>query len=273
MAIITISRQMGSLGMEIAQAVANRLNYQYVDKEKIGRALADCGLPKIEIEKLDEKNPPFWDSWLIDRKKFFRYIQRVIIDFAQKNNVVILGRGGQIILQGVPGVLKVRIIAPLDVRIRRIKEQDGVDEMQAVRRLKRNDQDSGGFIRSFFNVNWEDSSLYDLVINTQKLSVDTGMKLILESIQFSEIKEAEKRGEEKLADLVLFQKVESTLGRLAGMDSKDINIHVEEGVVTLEGTITSGAEKETCERAVAGIKGVKRVNNQLTVGQYYRQSA
>ena len=272
MSVITISRQLGSLGTEIAEAVANRLNYQYVDKEKIGRALADCGLPKIEIEKLDEKKPAFWDSWVTDRKKFFHYIQRVILDFAQKNNVVILGRGGQILLKGVPGVLNVRIIAPLDVRIRRIKEQDGVDEMQAVRRLKRNDQDSGGFIRSFFNVDWEDSSLYDLVINTQKLSLDTGMKLILESIQSAEIKEAEKRGEEKLADLVLFQKVESALGGLVGMGSIDMNIHVEEGVVTLEGTITSHVEKENCERAVMSIEGVKRLKNQLSVVRFYRHS-
>ena len=273
MSVITISRQLGSLGTEIAEAVANRLNYQYVDKEKIGRALADCGLPKIEIEKLDEKKPAFWDSWVTDRKKFFHYIQRVILDFAQKNNVVILGRGGQILLKGVPGVLNVRIIAPLDVRIRRIKEQDGVDEMQAVRRLKRNDQDSGGFIRSFFNVDWEDANLYDLVINTQKISVEAGVNLILEVNQSPAIQEGEEKGGQKLADLVLFQKVESTLGRLTGMSSRDMNIHVEEGVVTLEGTITSGTEKENCEKEVAGIEGVKRVNNRLTVAQYYRQSA
>ena len=113
MSVITISRQLGSLGTEIAQAVAVRFNYQYVDKEKIGKALADCGLPKIEIEKLDEKNPPFWDSWLIDRKRFFHYIQMVVYDFAQKNNVVIVGRGGQILLKDLPGVLNVRSHVPL----------------------------------------------------------------------------------------------------------------------------------------------------------------
>jgi len=269
MSVITVSRQLGSLGTEIAQAVAVRLNYQYVDKEKIGKALVDCGLPKIEIEKLDEKNPPFWDSWLIDRKRFFHYIQMVVFDFAQKNNVVIVGRGGQILLKDLPGVLNVRIMSPIDVRVRRIMEKDGVDEKQAVRLLRRNDQDSAGFIRSFFNMDWEDSNLYDLVINTQKLSVDTGVNMILESIESPEIKEGEKKGQEKLADLVLFQKVDSALMRIIGMGSRDMNIHVEEGVVTLEGTVTSSDNRENCERAVASIEGVKKVNNQLSVSIYY----
>ena len=131
MSVITVSRELGSQGIEIAQAVANRFNYQCVDKEKIGIALADCGLPQIEIEKLDEKKPSFWDSWTIDRNKFFHHLQMMIYEYAQKNNVVIVGRGGQILLKDLPGVLHVRVFAPFDVRIRRIMEQQGVKEKQA----------------------------------------------------------------------------------------------------------------------------------------------
>lgn len=273
MSVITISRQWGSLGTEIAQAVATRLNYEYVDKEKMESALAGCGLPKVQIEKLDEKKPGFWDSWVTDRKNFLHCVQKVVYDFAQKNNVVIVGRGGQVLLREVPGILNVRIIAPLDVRIRRVREQPGVDESQAIRRLKRSDQDSAGFIRAFFNVDWEDSDLYDLVINTQKISVNTGVNLILGSIQSPEIKEGEKGGERKLADLVLSQKVDFALRRMAGIGSTDIIIHVDEGVVTLEGNITSSTEKENCERTISNIGGVKRVENRLLVAQYYRHSA
>jgi hypothetical protein len=177
------------------------------------------------------------------------------------------------LLKGVPGVLNVRIVSPFDVRIRRIMEKEGMDERQAVRHLRRNDEDSAGFIRSFFNMDWEDSNLYDLVINTQKLSVDTGVDMILESIVSPEIKEGEKRGQEKLADLVLFQKVDSTLMRVIGMGSRDMSIHVEGGVVTLEGTVTSSVNKENCERAVASVEGVKKVNNQLSISFHYGYAA
>ena len=67
MSVITISRQLGSLGTEIAQAVAKKLTYEYMDKDKISESLADYGLPPPEVEKLDEKKPPFWDSLSIQR--------------------------------------------------------------------------------------------------------------------------------------------------------------------------------------------------------------
>ncbi len=267
MSVITVSRQLGSQGVEIARAVATRFDYQYVDKEKIGIALADRGLPKIEIEKFDEKKPPFWDSWTIERNKFFHHIKMLIYGFAQKNNVVIVGRGGQILLRDLPGVLHVRVIAPFDVRMRRIMERQGLKENQAIRLLRRSDEDSAGFIQSFFKVDWEDPSLYDLVINTQKLSVDSAIMMILEAIQAPEIKEGEKKTERKLADLILFQRVESTLMGLLGMGFTYINIDIEGGVVTLEGTVASGTDLANCERAVAGIEGVQEVNNHLSINR------
>ncbi|HSR10901.1 MAG TPA: cytidylate kinase family protein [Thermodesulfobacteriota bacterium] len=270
MSIITVSKQLGSLGTEIAQALAVRLNSEYVDKEKIGGALMDCGLEKIEIEKLDEKNPSFWESWSIDRKRFIHYLQRVIYDFAQKNDVVIVGRGGQVLLKDIPGVLKVRVTAPLEVRIRRIMERDRIDEKQALHCLKRNDQDSAGFIRSSFNVDWDDAALYDLVINTHQISIHTAVNLILNFLQSPEIKEDEEKGRAKLKDLALFQKVDSALMHTVGMSSVDFR--VDEGVVTLEGTVISNESKKNCERAVANIEGVTQVRNQLSVSMYYPYS-
>ncbi len=270
MPVITISRQLGSLGVEIAQAIASRFNYQYVDKETIGIALADSGLEKAEIEKLDEKKPSFWDSWAIDRNKFFHHIKMLIYDFAQKNNAVIVGRGGQVLLKDLPGVLHVRVIAPFDVRMRRIMEQQGLDEKHAFRLLRRSDEDSAGFIQSFFKVDWEDPSLYDLVINTQKISVDTAVMMTLEAIQAPEVKEGQRKTGKKLADLILFQKAEAALVSLLGMGFTYINIHAEEGVVTLDGTVASGPDIANCERAVASIEGVQKVNNRLSVTKVYR---
>jgi cytidylate kinase len=267
MSVITLSRQLGSQGVEIAKAIASRFNYQYVDKEKIGIALADRGLPRMEIEKLDEKKPSFWDSWAIDRNKFFHHLQMIIYGFAQKNNAVIVGRGGQILLKDLPGVLHVRVIAPFEVRIRRVMEQQRGKEKQAIRLLRHSDEDSAGFIRSFFNADWEDPRLYDLVINTQKLSVDSAVMMILEAIQAPEIKEGEKKTERKLADLILFQRVESTLMALLGVGFAYIYINVEEGVVILDGTVNSGTDLANCERAVASIEGVERVNNHLSVSR------
>ncbi len=269
MSVITISRQLGSLGTEIAQAVAKKLTYEYMDKDKISESLADYGLPPPEVEKLDEKRPPFWDSLSIQRGKYLHLVQALIYDFARKGNVVIVGRGGQVLLKDLPGVLHVRIIAPFDVRIQRIIDKGKGGEKQAAEILRRSDRNSAGFIRAYFDVDWDDQTLYDLIINTRKLSVDAGVRMILESIHSPEIKDGEKKAEEKLADLALVQKVEASLVDILGTDLRHISIHAERGVVTLGGVVTSEALRNDCQNAVARIEGVNRVDNQLSMASYY----
>ena len=270
MSVITVSRQLGSLGTEIAQRAAEILQFDFIDKEKIGKALASYGFPELEVEKFDEKKPPLWDSLQIQRRKFLHFIQAVIYDFAQSGRVIIVGRGGQVLLKDLPGVLHMRIIAPFEVRIRRFMEQSGQDEKQAARILRRSDRDSAGFLRSFFDVDWDDPALYDLMINTQKLSADTGVKLILDSIHSPEMQEERKKAQEKLIEMALMQKVEAILMSILGIDIRHINIQIQEGVVTLRGAVNSAADKEGCQQAISSLAEVKKVENHLFVTEYYR---
>jgi len=270
MAIVTISRQVGSLGTEIAQGVAQRLNYEYVDKEKIGKTLTDFGFGEPEVEKFDEKKPPFWDSFSIRGTRFRQSLQAAIYDVARKGRVVIVGRGGQVLLQKIPGTLHVRIMAPFDLRVKRVAESERVDEKQAVRILRQSDRDSAGFIHSFFHADWNDAGLYDLLINTEELSPATASQLIMGAVQSQEIQEGVKGGKEKLEELALVQKAEVNLVNILGSDIQQIEIQAVKGVVFLKGGVTSAELKEKCERAVASLEGVERVENQLVEIQHYR---
>jgi len=269
MAIITISREAGSLGTEIAQAVASRLQYEYLNKEKIEKALMDQGLSMPEVQKFDEKKPPFWISWQIQSRKFLHVIQTVIYDFARRGNIVIVGRGSQILMRDLPGVLHFRIVAPFASRVRRITEQEKVDEKHAVRMIRGNDRDSAGYVRFFFDEDWEDPTLYDLVINTQKISMETAVDMISTLALSSSIKAKEKETAERLIALGLRQKIEAVLIDLVGMNLRLIHIRINQGVVILKGSVVSESELETCRRAVAAVEGVVRVDNQLTVGKFY----
>jgi hypothetical protein len=149
-------------------------------------------------------------------------------------------------------------------------EQEGGDEKQAARILRRSDRDSAGFLRSFFDVDWDDPGLYDLVINTQKVSVEAAVQIILEAHRSPQVQENGKKAEEKLLDIALGQRVEATLMDLLGIEARHVNIEVAGGTVTLRGAVGSGKDKENCERAAAGLEGVKRVENQLFVTENYR---
>ncbi len=267
MPIITISRQLGSLGTEIAQEVAIKLNYEYVDKEKIGKMMTSFGLGLLEVEKFDEKKPPFWDSLSFERTHFLHAIQAVIYDFARKGQVVIVGRGGQVLLRNLPGTIHVRIFAPFDLRVKRLASSKRANE-DAARMVREIDNDSAGYVRSFFNADWNDPSLYDLLINTENLSQTTAVQLIIDSVHSKEIQDRVERGKEKLAELALIQKAEAKLMPILGFERRYVEIRAEKGVVFLKGSVISPGLKEECERAVDTLEGVEHVENQLSVAEF-----
>jgi cytidylate kinase len=270
MAVITVSRQLGSLGTEIAREAANRLNYAFVEKERIGRMLVGYGFPESEVEKFDEKRAPLWDYLSIKRTKFLHLIRAVIFGFASKDNAVIVGRGGQVLLKDLPGTLHVRIIAPFEVRLRRLIKSEGLVEKHAAEILRRSDSDSFGYIQSFFHVDWNDPTLYDLLINSAKVSMETAVQMIIDSARDQETQEGEERVKEKLSDLALSQKVEAKLMDILGVGFRNLEVRAEKGIVVLRGGVVSQAKKEECERTTTGLEGVERLENQLWVDPYHR---
>jgi cytidylate kinase len=270
MAVITVSRQVGSLGTEIARESARFLNYEYVDKEKLEQLLKGFGFPEPQMEKFDEKKPPFWDSLSLERKKFLHATQAVLYDLASKDRVVIVGRGGQVLLKEVPGALHLRIIAPFEKRVKRMVETGGLDEKQAARFLRQSDQDSLGYIQTFFHVNWDDPSMYDLIINTADLSVETAAKMIADVALSSDVTGKENLAREKLSELALVQKVEARLLDILGADIRNVEVDAKKGTILLKGAVMSARSRENCEKAVTAIEGVQRLENQLTISQYYR---
>ena len=264
MAVITISRQMGSLGTEIAQDVAGKLNYKYLDREGIEQGLATHGLRGSEVEKYDEKSPPFWANWQNQGRKFFYAMQMVIYEAARKGNVVIVGRGGQILLRGIPGVLHVRIIAPLQDRIQRLVAKGGESEKELSRILKQSDRESGGFIRAFLDADWENSMLYDLTINTRDLSSNLCVDMILHAIPAVEAIKSTQRSRqlERLDDLILQLKVEAVL---LNASIRNIRVEVGAGVVTLRGNVYSSLEGRRYVSLISGIEGVQKVESNMSV--------
>ncbi len=112
MAIITISRQIGSLGDEIAKALTDRLGYKRIEKSQIGAILSEHGFSASDVDEYDETNPTLLQH-LSERTKLFEHLIRAAIyELAAIDNVVIVGRGAQLILRDIPGTLHVRVIAP-----------------------------------------------------------------------------------------------------------------------------------------------------------------
>jgi cytidylate kinase len=266
MAIITVSRQLYSFGDEIAKKVADDLGYDLIDKEKIGEALAMLGLPATELERFDEKKPSIWASLASQHNRFSYLMKAAIYDFAQNNETLILGRGAQILLKDLPGTLHVRVVAPLKVRLGRIMEHEGYDEKNGERVLRQGDRDSSGYIRSFFNADWNDPDYYDLLINTKTISIDTAAGMMMNAVRSAEFKSDPDERSDKLAALSLQQKAEAVIMEVQRGNNIYVAVtDVDRGIVTLRGTTNSTMVKDDCGLAISKITGVREIKNEIAV--------
>jgi cytidylate kinase len=262
MTIITISKMAGTYADEIAKKTAKHLNFDFRDKE-IADALSEYGFQQQDKDLFNEKGLSFWEFVSQSKSRFQYHVKTVVSEFAQEGNVVIYGWGANVLLRGIPGVLRTRIIAPFEIRLKRIMKQQNCDEKSAERIIRKLDKDSKGFVRSFFQADREEKDLYDIMLNTETLSVDTGVELILAAHSAKEFKVRSSETAEKLADLALTLKVQATLAETPG--SETINFILSQGVVELSGFAISAEIRDECAIGVSNITGIKEVNNQIRV--------
>ena len=268
MAIITISREMGSGGIPIAHKVAEQLGYKLIDGEAIMEAAKSYGLSPEAVEQADEKPPHFVDT--LDSKQFLdlHLIELIILEAALKGNVVIYGRGGQDLLKDISSVLRTRIIAPFEDRVERWAEREWLDPDRARYLVRKSDQQRAGFIKYYFDRNWEDSVHYDLIINTQRLSEETAVKIICDSIKDQNLEGIKADSKKILSDLILRKRVEIAILSNDHIDPYLLEINVKDGLVELSGQVHSAAEKQTAEQQARTAEGIRDLKNNIQVVEY-----
>lgn len=222
MTVITISRQYGSGGDEIAHRVGEILNYKHFDKRQIAQAAIETGLSGQEVVDYSEEshkvqgflnrlfnphaNAPVGRTWREDasgiriveevrmsEEAAISLVQKAIRGAALAGNMIIVGRGGQMVLSDEPGAFHVRIEAPMEARIARVKEQvrlelppDLPDTAVALRvqdRIVVKDAASADYLKRYYHVDWADPLLYHMVLNTGRMSVYQAAEIIVMAIR------------------------------------------------------------------------------------------
>jgi len=262
MPVITISRQLGSLGDEIAQLLSEDFKSGHLDKESLEGLFAEYGISKESVERYDEKKPGFWDLFKTDRARYLHFMKEAVFKFARKENCVILGRGGQVLFKDLPGILRVRIIAPLEIRKQNVMKTFTCNESHAEKIIQHSDNERAGFHKFFFDENWENLELYDLVINTGSFSTGA-VELIKNIVQTDEFKTAQKETGQKLADLCLEHQIKTNIIYKEKILLQFLEVTADRGIVTLRGIVDSNADLEQCEKIVAEMPEVKEVHNEI----------
>ncbi len=184
--VITISRETGSGGRPIAKIVAAKLNFQYYDKKVIKMAAEKRQKRKAALQRLDEKIPSaigeFLEDWLgidgFSQSSYSDRLREVILYLARKGSSVILGRGANFVIP-MEQCFRVRIIAPLKTRLYNSIKYESNTPLQARKEIRRLHFGQKDFIRKYFNKNISNANYYDLVVNTERLTLEQAAEIIV----------------------------------------------------------------------------------------------
>jgi cytidylate kinase len=191
LAIITISRQSGSLGREIAEQLAERLNLPLITRKQfLEQKISDIATP-YELKML-EQSPKFYLTPAKDGVSFKEHIQNRLLEEAENGSCVILGLGGQVIFANHPDAINIRIIASEATRFMSFSRKYGLRDIEAEKLLRQIDRRHKRFVSTLYGVDWGDPYLYDRILNTDNMSIAYCVELIAfdislkDSVRFSQ---------------------------------------------------------------------------------------
>lgn len=268
MAVITISREMGTGAYRIAEELAKRLKYTLVDGARIVANAAKYGLAPDVVQMVDEKPPSYITAEDRKRAAALNTIELLLLDFARKGNVVLYGRGAQDLLEGCGNVLRLRFTGCIEERVERFAEREWIDPDLARSLIRRSDHQRGGFIHFYFDRDWSDPLGYDLTFNVTRLSEETIIESILASIKDPIFKESEKGATELIDNMILMKKIETALLNTPALDYRPFSIVAKKGKVAVSGYLASEEEKKVAIKVVESVKGVKSVAADIHVVNY-----
>ena len=274
MTVITMTREMGTLGKDVAVGVAQLMGLEVIHHELVERDVAErMHLEESDVHRFLEGTPSLTKRWKIDQDKLSKYTAEEIYDLANQDNVLIRGWGATALLRKVPHIPRVRVCAPMDFRVSIMQERLALDDARLVlREIKRNDAAHTRTMHRFLGFDRENSLNYDLVLNTERLPISDCVKQVASLVE-SDVFAATDKSQQILTDLILESEIHNCIARNRNLGSsgKHLEVIVGGGNVVIAGAVLSKEiGMKLCDgvRTVPGVKSV--TNNMVAVDRFYR---
>jgi len=212
MPLITVSQKIGSKGAAIALAVAKELDLTLYDNPRLQKEALQVGLMPEELVSLKEKAPGFVDRLLSQRPEaYLNLMESVVLEVAKRGEGVIIGHLSQMLLRDFDCALHILIHASENTRSQNLMEEFNLTRESAKKLVAKSDSEQRGFFRFAFHSDWNDLSLYDLVINTEKFSQETAVQAIVDLAGTNEIHSCSQGALEAMERLAKIKAVEAEL--------------------------------------------------------------
>jgi cytidylate kinase len=274
MPVIAMTREMGSLGRDIALVLADELDLTLVQHEVVDHVADKMHVGASAVNRFLEGEAGLLERWNIDRKRVSLFTAEEIFDIAAGGNVLIRGWGAAHLLRPVSHVLSVRVCAPLADRTRTMMKRIGIDDPGTARReIEKNDAAHTTTITQLGHADWQNPLHYDLVINTAHIPVSAGVNMIKQLVQDTAFAETEE-SRTLLNDMKLEAAIQAALKGNAGtkwLDSLfDVTLKPGTGEVLMTGMVDNDTVSHEAEQLIRQIPGVKSVRNDLLIATRLR---
>ena len=254
MPIVTISRGSYSKGKEVAEKLAAALGYDCISRDILLEASSEFNIPEIKLVRALHDAPTVLERFTNGKERYLCYLRSALLNRVLSDNVVYHGLAGHYFLQSVPHVVKVRIIADIEARVREEMRREGIPEAEARYILKKDDDERRKWGLQVYGVDTWDPGLYDLVIHIGALSVDDAVDILRATVAkpcFQKTPVSEKI----LKDMALAARVLSSVVTVV----PKTDVRADDGVVTIitPGVLSIGTTEEV-KKLAEGVEGVQR---------------
>ncbi len=258
MPIIAMTKEMGSLGTFIGLGVSRQLGYEFLRNDIIKEAAKEYRVIERRLVGAVEQAPGFLERFGPRGRRYHVYLQAAVLEAGLRGRVLFMGRWSTLFLRGVRHAVRLRVCAPAEVRAQRVMERLGIDHAEAVRRITAYDEGVRARMRQIFDVDWTDPLLYDLVINTEAVTLAAAVRQVLTLAAAPEFQPTEE-SRAHLWNQAVAARVRATLKATAATAGVDLDVRVINGQVLLAGVVGSEEEREAAATVARGVRGVVTV--------------
>jgi cytidylate kinase len=274
MPVIAMTREMGSLGKDMALGLAEELGLTLVQHEVVEHVADKMHVGASAVNRFLEGEAGLLERWHIDRKRVSLFTAEEIFELASKGDVLIRGWGAAHLLRPVSHVLSVRVCAPMTKRIHVMMERIGIKDPSTARReIEKNDAAHTRTMAQLGHADWQSPLYYDLVINSAQVPVAAGIAMIMQLIEDPAFAETDE-SRAQLADLKLEAAIEAGLKSHAGTKGLDtlfdVALQPGTGEVVMTGMVDNDTVSQEAEQMIDQIPGVMAVRNELVIANRIR---
>jgi cytidylate kinase len=257
MSIICISRGSHGFGMQLAEKLAAQLGYPCIARESLTDEATAQGIPIGRIETAIVKKQPLSEEMELQVERFKAHVTASLCERAVAGeSFVYHGRTGHLVLPGVSHVFRVRAITPMEERITLVMNRMNISREKAKRYISQVEEDRHRWIHMLYNVDWEDPSLYDIVINTQHLSIPNASTGLIHMAQLPEY-QSTPASRQVLEDLLLASRCRLAIGRDARTTAVKVVVKAEKGNVSVTYLPRQAAQAAPIPDVIEKVSGIR----------------